>query len=83
MKSYDNKEYNQFTSLPELNWIRKELMTHNLSKKCCAKTKLGHRCTHKYTHYYVHTENKESALFLCNIHEKKLLKDGHIMKCQS
>lgn len=63
------------------DWEKNEVMSINHSKKCVAKTKLGHRCTKKYHIYYVNKITKES-LFLCPIHEKKLINDNTIKKFQ-
>ncbi len=63
----------------EFNWERREIMSAKVSRTCCAKTTLGHRCTHKYSMYYRH-KNTGETLFLCIIHEKKLLKDHFIEK---
>ncbi len=61
------------------DWERREIMSSKVSRTCCAKTTLGHRCTHKYSMYYRH-KNTCETLFLCIIHEKKLLKDHFIEK---
>lgn len=75
-KEEDEEEYNKVIPF---KWEKKEVMTMNHSKKCVAKTKLGHRCTRKYNILYVHKDTKES-LFLCPIHEKKLMNDNTIEK---
>ncbi len=63
------------------DWEKKELMVVNQSKKCVAKTKLGHRCTRKYHIYYINKITKE-RVFLCSTHEKKLINDNNIEKFQ-
>jgi hypothetical protein len=75
----DDDSNNDSKNESSFHWERKEIMSINKSKKCCAKTHLGHRCTRKYSMYYVN-KNSGETLFLCTTHEKKLLKDNFIEK---
>lgn len=68
-------------SVKSFDWEKRELMTINQSKKCVAKTNLGHRCTRKYHVFYINKKTKE-PLFLCSTHEKKLLNNNTIEKFQ-
>jgi hypothetical protein len=65
--------------ISSFDWKRKEIMSSRVYRNCCAKTTLGHQCTHRYSMYYIHKDTYET-LFLCPIHEKKLLKDNFIEK---
>lgn len=77
----DSQDSQEKPSIKSFDWEKKELMTINHSKKCVAKTKLGHRCTRKYYTLYLHKETKE-PLYLCPTHEKKLINDNNIKKFQ-
>ncbi len=65
----------------EKKWVRRmysesdvktklKTIAFNPQRKCTAKTKLGHRCTRKYTCFYENIEDDKQILFFCNQHEK-------------
>ncbi len=77
----DPEDSQEKSSIKSFDWEKRELMTVNNSKRCVAKTKLGHRCTRKYNTLYLHKVTKQ-PLFLCPTHEKKLINDNNIEKFQ-
>ncbi len=58
----------------DFDWKRREIMSANHSRRCVAITKYYIRCTHRAMMYYVH-QKTFNTLFLCNIHEKVLLRN--------
>lgn len=60
-----------------LNWEKTILRSDNRSIKCYAKTKLGIQCKKNCNSCYIHKDTKEK-LFLCTIHQNKLVNDDNI-----
>jgi hypothetical protein len=77
MNIKEKKEKRENKRMEDFDWKRREIMSAKHSRRCVGITKYYIRCTHRAIMYYVHQKTYHT-LFLCNIHEKVLLRNGEV-----